>query len=177
MGCWITWVLPSEWIPQVERGKKNADEAVLPLAWELSSVSFRRRAAGWAAWLGVMASVELLSQLLRVLIGECSAVLWFSSMAKGKFGLHHLTLWKSKGLCVQLLQLYYWKHWHAAIFLFVSPEHWNYLLYSYLANLCYKDPCILNVALLLLCGLMVCQTIQNIFPLLQWSCSVAFSMN
>lgn len=70
--------------PSVERKKKNADEIVLPLAWELSSVSFHRRVAGWAAWLGVMASVALLSQLFRVLTGECSAMLWCSSMAKGK---------------------------------------------------------------------------------------------
>lgn len=34
---------------------------MLPLAWGLSSVLFHRRAAGWAAWLGATASVELRS--------------------------------------------------------------------------------------------------------------------
>lgn len=61
MGCWITWFLSSEWIPQWKGRIKNANEIVLPLAWDLSSLLFHRRAAGWAAWLGVMASVELFS--------------------------------------------------------------------------------------------------------------------
>lgn len=32
--------------PSVERKKKNANERLLPLAWDLSSVLFHRRAAG-----------------------------------------------------------------------------------------------------------------------------------
>lgn len=82
MGCWIIWFLPSEWIPQWKGRRKNRNEIVIPLFWDLSSALFHRRAAGWAAWLGVMASVEFLSFLLRVLIGECSAMLRFSSVAK-----------------------------------------------------------------------------------------------
>lgn len=82
MGCWIIWFLPSEWIPQWKGRRKNRNEIAIPLFWDLSSALFHRRAAGWAAWLGVMASVEFLSFLLRVLIGECSAMLRFSSVAK-----------------------------------------------------------------------------------------------